>query len=187
MDFLGALPWWAFAIVGAVAAGATNVLIKAGMKGVDSYVATGVRSILIVPVVWLIAWWLAKPGQIAALTVWTQRNWVFLALSAVAAGILWVCSYKAIDMVGAALPAPIDKSSLAFTIILAVIFLGERPNWQNIVATVLVLAALGVTLIPSAPAQAQTGAANQTAVVAAGPATNAASAATGTPAAPSPK
>jgi len=177
MNFLGAVPWWVFAIVGAVAAGATNVLIKAGMKGVDSYVATAVRALLIVPVVWLIAFALAKPGLIST---WTHRNWVFLSLSALAAGISWVCSYKAIDMVGAALPAPIDKSSLAFTVILAVIFLGERPNWQNIVATVLVLAALGVTLIPSTPAQAQPAATTSTASA---PATTAATSVTN-PAAP---
>ena len=145
MAWLNSVPWWLFAIAGAVFAGATNVLIKAGMKGVDSYLATAVRSVLILPVVWIIAGSLARVTDIPK---WSGRNWIFLTLSAIASGLSWVCAYKSIDMAGVAKTLPIDKSSIAFGVILAVIFLRERPPWQSIVATLLVLAALGVTLIP---------------------------------------
>jgi len=139
------MPWWLYALLGAVFAGATNVLIKAGMKGVDSYLATAVRSVLIIPVVWLVAGYLARIPDIGK---WSARNWFFLTLSAIASGLSWVCAYKSIDLAGVAKTLPIDKSSIAFAVILAVIFLRERPPWQSIVATFLVLAALGVTLIP---------------------------------------
>jgi bacterial/archaeal transporter family protein len=145
MPWLNTVPWWAFAIAGAVFAGATNVLIKAGMKGVDSYLATAVRSVLILPVVWIVAGYLARVTDIPK---WSSRNWFFLTLSAVASGLSWLCAYKSIDLAGVSKTLPIDKSSIAFGVILAVIFLRERPPWQSIVATLLVLAALGVTLIP---------------------------------------
>src|SRR5262245_46670021 len=111
MNFLNTLPWWLFVIAGAVFAGATNVLIKARMKGVDSYLATAVRAVLILPVVWLVAAYLANISDIPK---WTGRNWFFLALSAVAAGLSWICAYKSIDMAGVARTLPIDKSSIAF-------------------------------------------------------------------------
>ena len=137
MAFLNSIPWWVFAALGALTAGATNVLIKAGMKGVDSYLATAVRAILILPVVWLVAFWFSK---VSAVTSWSPRNWVFLAFSALAAGLSWVCSYKAIDLAGAARAGPIDKSSLAFTMVLAWMFLGETISPRLLLAGSLVLA-----------------------------------------------
>jgi transporter family protein len=161
MPFIDSLPWWVFAIAGALFAGATNVFIKAGMKDVNSELATAARTSIAVPVVWLIAVYAAP--RISEMANWTYRNWLFITLSAVASGLSWLCAYKSIDMAGVARTLPVDKSSIAFAFILAVIFLGERPHWQTIVATLLVLAALGVTLIPDSqvpsplpPASAQT-------------------------------
>ena len=127
--------WWMYAIIGAIAAGATNALIKAGMKGVDSYTATAIRALLIVPVVWVVALVLGKVQQIPA---WSSRNWIFLSLSALAAGISWVAAYKAIDLAGAARPGPIDKSSMVITAVLAYIWLGEPISWRLAAAYALV-------------------------------------------------
>ena len=145
MPWLNTVPWWVFAIAGAVFAGCTNVFIKAGMKDVNSNLATAMRTLFALPLLWVIAAYTARVSEIGR---WTARNWLFIALSAVASGLSWVCAYKSIDMAGVTRTLPIDKSSIAFGFILAVIFLHERPNWQSIVATMLVLAALGVTLIP---------------------------------------
>ena len=151
MPWLNNVPWWAFAIAGAVCAGATNVFVKAGMEGVNNTVATAVRTVLALPVLWVIAACFANISEIAK---WSSRNWLFLTLSGVASGLSWLCAYKSIQMAGVAKTLPIDKSSIAFGVILAVIFLRERPNWQSIVATLLVLTALAVTLIPSKTAPA---------------------------------
>ena len=145
MPWLNSIPWWGFALAGAIFAGATNVLIKAGMKGVDSNLATAVRTLFALPLLWIIATYTSRLTQMAK---WTPQNWLFIALSAIASGLSWVCAYKSIDMAGVARTLPIDKSSIAFGFILAMIFLRERPHWQSYVATLLVLTALGVTLIP---------------------------------------
>lgn len=131
------MSWWLFALLGAFFAGVTNVLIKAGMQGVNPYLATAVRTLLILPVVWLVAFWLARLADIAR---WTPKNWLFLTLSAIAAGLSWICAYKAIDMAGAARSAPIDKSSLALTMILAALFLREPITPRLALAGALVLA-----------------------------------------------
>jgi len=146
MAWLSSVPWWFFAVAGAVFAGATNVFIKSGMTGVNSELATAARTTLAVPIVWLIAV-LAVP-RLSDIAQWSARNWLFITLSAVASGLSWLCMYKSISMAGVTKTLPIDKSSIAFGVLLAVVFLRERPNWQSIVATLLVLAALAVTLIP---------------------------------------
>jgi transporter family protein len=94
--------------------------------------------VLILPVVWIVALCLSK---LSAIGTWSTRNWVFLALSALASGISWVCAYKAIDMVGAARAGPIDKSSLAFTMVLAWMFVaGETVTPRLLLAGALVMA-----------------------------------------------
>ena len=145
MPWLDTVPWWAYAIAGAVFAGATNIFIKAGMKDVNSNLATAMRTLFALPLLWAIAAYTARLSEVGK---WTARNWLFIALSALASGLSWVCAYKSIDLAGVTKTLPIDNSSIAFGFILAVIFLRERPHWQTIVATLLVLAALGVTLIP---------------------------------------
>ena len=146
MAWLNTIPWWLFAIAGAVFAGATNVFIKSGMQGVNSELATAARTTLAVPILWCIAVFAAP--KISDIAHWSARNWLFISLSALASGLSWLCMYKSISIAGVTKTLPIDKSSLAFGIILAIIFLRERPNWQSIVATILILAALAVTLIP---------------------------------------
>jgi transporter family protein len=129
--------WWVWAILGAVAAGATNVLVAAGMKGTNSYLATAMRTLLILPVVWIIAFSFSK---VSSLGEWTGKNWLFLALSAIASGLSWVCAYKAIELAGAARPGPIDKSSLVITALLAFLFLGETITPRLAIAILLVTA-----------------------------------------------
>lgn len=135
MEF--AMPWWIWALFGAVAAGATNVLVAAGMKGTDSYLATAVRSVLIVPIVWMVAFSFSKASSLAE---WTGKNWLFLSLSAVASAISWICAYKAIALAGAARPGPIDKSSLVFTALLAALLLRESITPRLVLAIGLVTA-----------------------------------------------
>lgn len=137
MAFLNNIPWWVYAVLGALTAGATNVLVQAGMKGVDNYLVTAVRTVLILPVVWLVAFWFSR---VSAITSWSTRTWVFLGFSAVASGLSWIFSYKAIAMSNAARAGPIDKSSLAFTFILVWMFLGETISPRLLLAGALVLA-----------------------------------------------
>jgi transporter family protein len=135
-----------FAVLSAVFAGLTSVLAKAGLEGISSNLATTIRVIMLVPLLLILISVQGVWGQVGQLT---QTNWLFLFLSAIATGLSWLFYFWALARQDATWVGPIDKSSLLFTMIFAFFFLGENLNWQKIVASLLVLAALGVMLIPS--------------------------------------
>jgi len=130
MHFVG--NWQAWAILSAVFAALTAVLAKIGVTGVDSDLATLVRTIV---VALLAAAIVSAAGQWQGLEAIPGRSWLFLVLSGLATGASWLCYFRALKLGDAARVAPIDKLSVVLVAIFGVVFLGERlsnANWAGI-------------------------------------------------------
>jgi transporter family protein len=134
--------WFYWALLSAVFAAATAIFAKIGLEGINSDFATLIRTAIILLILTGFVFFSGKWSDPFALS---ERNWLFLSLSAMATGASWVCYFRALQMGEASKVAPVDKFSLILVAIFAVIFLGERPNlreWSGILlvgAGVLVL------------------------------------------------
>ncbi|MCX6621601.1 MAG: EamA family transporter [Acidobacteria bacterium] len=115
--------WIYWSLLSAVLAGATAVLAKVGVAGVDSNLATAIRTSVILVFSWVIAYATSRPGAVGNLT---SRTWIFLVLSGLATGLSWLCYFRALQLGEASRVAPIDKLSVVFVILFAALFLGER-------------------------------------------------------------
>ena len=115
--------WIYWSLLSAVFAGVTAVLAKVGVAGIDSNLATAIRTSVILVFTWVIAYTTSKPGAVGNLT---SRTWVFLVLSGLATGLSWLCYFRALQLGEASRVAPIDKLSVVFVILFAALFLGER-------------------------------------------------------------
>lgn len=135
--------WFMWAVLSAVFAALTAIFAKVGLEGVDSDLATLVRTVVILMVLSCFVYFTGKWSNPLALP---QRTWLFLVLSGLATGASWVCYFRALKVGNASQVAPIDKLSVVLVALFAVIFLGERPssvNWLGILMVgggVLVLA-----------------------------------------------
>ena len=137
--------WLIFAILSAVFAAATAVLAKIGIDGVDSNLATAIRTVVVVIMAWavvIVAHRIGHPGQSlgAMISSISSRSWLFIILSGIATGASWLCYFYAIKNGDVSKVVPIDKCSLVLTIIFAVIFLGESFTWKTILGCLLLLA-----------------------------------------------
>ena len=136
-------PWFFWAILSAVFAALTAIFAKVGIQGVDSDLATLVRTGIIIIVLSMFIWFTGKWSNPFELS---GRTWLFLGLSGLATGASWVCYFRALQMGDASKVAPVDKLSLVLVAIFAFTFLGERPSlreWSGIAMVaggVLVLA-----------------------------------------------
>jgi len=134
------MTWWMFAFASALAASATAILAKIGVQGVPSNLATAVRTAVVL--VFACAIVLATREH-EALRGIKARSLLFLVLSGVGTGASWLCYFRALQLAPASRVAPIDKLSLAFTIALAGIVLGENISWRvGLGAALMVLGAL---------------------------------------------
>jgi transporter family protein len=135
--------WFMWAVLSAVFAALTAIFAKVGLEGVDSDLATLVRTVVILVVLSCFVYFTGKWSNPLALP---QRTWLFLVLSGLATGASWVCYFRALKVGDASQVAPIDKLSVVLVALFAVIFLGERPStvsWLGILMVgggVLVLA-----------------------------------------------
>lgn len=129
--------WLLFAILSAVFAAATAILAKIGIDGVDSNLATAIRTIVVLALAWGMVFLTDSAGGISSIST---RSWIFLILSGLATGASWLCYFYAIKIGDVSKVVPIDKCSLVLTIIFAVIFLGEALTWKTVVGSILLLA-----------------------------------------------
>lgn len=129
--------WLLFAILSAVFAAATAILAKIGIDGVDSNLATAIRTIVVLVLAWGMVFLTNSAGGISSIST---RSWIFLILSGLATGASWLCYFYAIKIGDVSKVVPIDKCSLVLTIIFAVIFLGEALTWKTVVGSILLLA-----------------------------------------------
>jgi len=129
--------WLFWSLLSAVFAAATALLAKVGVTGVDSNLATAIRTTVVLVFSWGIALATARPGALGALT---GRTWLFLSLSGLATGLSWLCYFRALQMGPASRVAPVDKLSVVFVILLAAALLGERLTMAKIAGGVLIAA-----------------------------------------------
>ncbi|MBP8809027.1 MAG: EamA family transporter [Kofleriaceae bacterium] len=137
------MTWWAYALIAALAASATAILAKVGVKDVPSNLATAIRTVVILVFAWGVVFAAREHHVIRELN---RRSVLFLVLSGVATGISWLAYFKALQMAPASRVAPIDKVSLAFTIVLAGVLLGEQISWKVGLGTALMIAGALLTI-----------------------------------------
>lgn len=121
-------PWFFWALLSAVFAALTAIFAKIGIKGVDSDLATLMRTGIIIVVLSAFVWFTGKWSNPFELP---SRTWLFLGLSGLATGASWVCYFRALQLGEASKVAPVDKMSLVLVAIFAFTFLGERPSLQE--------------------------------------------------------
>ncbi len=114
--------WWIYALLSAVFAAFTAVFAKIGIKGVDSDLATAIRTVVVLVLAWAIVFF--KNSSIGLIAL-TKTNWLFLILSGCATGLSWIFYFKALQVGKVSQVAPVDKASVAIAILLSVVFLGE--------------------------------------------------------------
>ena len=129
--------WFILALLSAVFAALTSILAKVGIEGVNSNLATAVRTMVVVGMTWLMVFVTNTQG---GLTEISRKSWIFLILSGLATGASWLCYYKALQMGEASKVVPIDKLSIVFTIVLAYFFLHEQVNAKSIFGCLLIMA-----------------------------------------------
>lgn len=129
--------WFVFALLSAVFAALTSVLAKVGIDGVNSNLATALRTCVVLAMAWLMVFITHAQGGIGSIG---RKSWVFLILSGLATGASWLCYYKAIQMGSVSKVAPIDKLSVVITLILAVIFLHEDFTVKSAIGAALITA-----------------------------------------------
>ncbi|MEI6560514.1 MAG: EamA family transporter [Verrucomicrobiota bacterium] len=117
--------WLFWALFSALFAGLTAVLAKIGVTGINSHLATAIRTSFVVVFAWAFAFLTNRPLLLETLN---PKTWLFLALSGVATGLSWICYFRALQLGQASRVAPIDKLSVVMVLVLSMIFLGERLN-----------------------------------------------------------
>ncbi|QIX63117.1 EamA family transporter [Hymenobacter sp. BT18] len=120
--------WWFYALLSAVFAALTAILAKVGVKNVDSNLATALRTVVILVLAWGVVCFRGGLTQVQHLS---RTTLLFLGLSGLATGLSWLFYFKALQLGTVTQVAPVDKLSVALTILLAVVFLGEKLTWQT--------------------------------------------------------
>ncbi len=129
--------WWIYALLSALFAALTAIFAKIGIKGVDTDLATAIRTVVILLIAWAIVLVKGAGNGIGGLT---KLNWMFLVLSGFATGLSWIFYFKALQLGKVSQVAPVDKLSVAIAIILSVIFLGEPLTLKSASGAVLIIA-----------------------------------------------
>jgi transporter family protein len=131
----GVSPWLIYALLSAVFAALTAIFAKAGLKDVNSDLATAIRTAVVLVITWGIVWFRGNLGGLPGLS---RNNWLFLVLSAFATGLSWLFYYRALQLGKVSEVSVIDKGSIVFTILLSFVFLKE-PLTPRVVAAALLI------------------------------------------------
>lgn len=129
--------WWIYALLSALFASLTAIFAKIGITGVNSNLATAIRTIIILILAWGIV--LAR-GEAKGIAKLSKQNLFFLVISGIATGLSWIFYFKALQIGKVSQVAPVDKLSVALTIVLSVIFLGEALTIKTAIGAVLIIA-----------------------------------------------
>lgn len=127
--------WFVFALLSSVFAALTSILAKVGIDGVNSNLATAIRTAVVLVMSWGMVFLTHTQSGISAIG---KKSWLFLILSGLATGASWLCYYKALQMENASKVVPIDKLSVVITLILAFVFLHEEFTMKSIIGCVLI-------------------------------------------------
>lgn len=129
--------WAVYAVLSSVFAALTSILAKVGIDGVNSTLATAIRTLVVVVMSWGMVFLTNAQGGIAEIS---RKSWLFLILSGLATGASWLCYYRALQLSQASKVVPIDKLSVAITLILAWVFLHEQFNMKSLIGAALIAA-----------------------------------------------
>ena len=127
--------WFIFALLSAVFAALTSILAKVGIDGVNSNLATAIRTVVVVVMSWGMVFLTNSQGGITEIN---KKSWIFLILSGLATGASWLCYYKALQIGDASKVVPIDKLSVVITLVLAFIFLHEQFTVKSLIGCILI-------------------------------------------------
>ena len=128
--------WTIFATLSAIFAALTSILAKIGIEGVNSNLATAIRTIVVVFMAWFMVF--ITGGQSGIIDI-NKKSWIFLILSGLATGTSWLCYYKALQLGEVSKVVPIDKLSIVITVVLAFIFLGEQITLKTLIGCSLIV------------------------------------------------
>ena len=129
--------WAVFAVLSAVFAAATSILAKIGMDGVNSNLATAVRTVVVVFMAWGMVFLTSGQSGISEIS---RKSWLFLILSGLATGASWLCYYRALALGQASKVVPIDKMSIVITMVLAFLILHEQMTAKSVIGCLLITA-----------------------------------------------
>ena len=127
--------WFVFALLSAVFAALTSILAKIGIDGVNSNLATAIRTIVVLVMAWGMVFLTNAQNGISAIS---RKSWIFLILSGLATGASWLCYYRALQIGEASKVVPIDKLSVVITLILAFVFLHESFTIKSAIGAVFI-------------------------------------------------
>ena len=127
--------WLVFAIPSAIFAALTSILAKVGIEGVNSNLATAIRTVVVVAMSWGMVFLTNSQNGITEIS---RKSWIFLILSGLATGASWLCYYKALQIGDASKVVPIDKLSVVITLVLAFVFLHEDFTIKSLIGCVLI-------------------------------------------------
>lgn len=127
--------WFVFAMLSAVFAALTSILAKVGIEGVNSNLATAIRTVVVLVMAWGMVFVTNAQG---GLTDISRKSWLFLILSGLATGASWLCYYRALQIGEASKVVPIDKLSVVITLVLAFVFLHERFTPKSLIGCLLI-------------------------------------------------
>ena len=127
--------WWLFALGSAMFAALTSILAKIGIEGVNSNLATAIRTVVVVAMAWGMVFLTHAQDGLASIS---RRSWLFLILSGLATGASWLCYYRALQLGEVSKVVPIDKLSVLVTLALAFLFLHEQFTMKSLVGCLLI-------------------------------------------------
>lgn len=127
--------WFVFALLSAIFAALTSILAKVGIDGVNSNLATAIRTVVVVAMSWGMVFLTNAQNGITEIS---RKSWIFLILSGLATGASWLCYYKALQIGDASKVVPIDKLSVVITLVLAFVFLHEEFTIKSLVGCILI-------------------------------------------------
>ncbi len=127
--------WFILALLSAIFAALTSILAKVGIEGVNSNLATAIRTVVVVVMAWGMVFITNAQNGIAVIS---KRSWLFLVLSGLATGASWLCYYKALQIGDASKVVPVDKLSVVITLVLAFVFLHEQFTTKSLIGCILI-------------------------------------------------
>lgn len=127
--------WFVFALLSAVFAALTSILAKVGIDGVNSNLATAIRTVVVVVMAWGMVFLTNAQSGISEIS---KKSWLFLVLSGLATGASWLCYYRALQVGEASKVVPIDKLSVVITLIFAFVFLHEQFTAKSLIGCILI-------------------------------------------------
>lgn len=136
--------WFLFALLSAIFAALTSILAKVGIDGVNSNLATAIRTVVVVAMAWGMVFLTNTQNGISEIS---RKSWIFLILSGLATGASWLCYYRALQLGEASKVVPVDKFSVVLTLIFAFLFLHEDFTAKSLIGCILISAGTFVMVL----------------------------------------